>query len=310
MIVCAGEALIDMLPREIEGRQAFVPQAGGALLNTAIALGRLGGEAGFLSQLSGDMFGDRLREALAHSNVDTSLCPTSDRPTTLAFVRLTDGQAEYLFYDENSAGRTLDVADLPALPDAVTALHLGAISLIPDPAGHAFETLATREAPRRVISLDPNIRAGFIPDPEAHRARIRRMMAVADIIKVSDEDMAWLAPGTAPEAFAAERLAEGAALVVETRGGDGATGHARHGTVEVGVPPVEVVDTVGAGDTFNAGLLHRLSRLGRLTRERIADIEEAELREALAFAARIAAVTVSRAGADPPWKNELGENDP
>ena len=305
MIVCAGEALIDMLPREIDGGPAYAPHAGGALFNTAIALGRLGAEVGFLSQLSSDMFGDQLRETLVASNVDTSLCPTSPQPTTLAFVNLTDGHAEYLFYDENSAGRTLAEADLPTLPASAIALHMGAISLIPEPAGGAYEALALREADRRVISLDPNVRANFIADADAHRARLGRMMAAAHIIKVSDDDREWLAPGVGADDFAAERLAEGAAIVIETRGGDGAVGYTKAGAVEVGVPRVEVVDTVGAGDTFNAGLLHALDRTGRLTRERIHETTPDELRDAMEFAARVAAVTVSRAGANPPWAHEL-----
>ena len=194
--------------------------------------GGLGGEAAFLSQLSTDMFGDQLREALEASNVDTSLCPASGQPTTLAFVKLTDGHAEYLFYDENSAGRTLDTNALPALPDAAVAVHLGAISLIPEPAGGAFEALALRESPRRVVSLDPNIRANFIPDAAGHRARIERMMAACHILKVSDEDRAWLAPETSLDDFVAARLAEGVALVIETRGADGATGHFAGGAVD------------------------------------------------------------------------------
>ena len=305
MIVCAGEALIDMLPREIDSGPAYAPHAGGALFNTAIALGRLGAEVGFLSQLSSDMFGDQLRETLVASNVDTSLCPTSPQPTTLAFVKLTDGHAEYLFYDENSAGRTLAEADLPTLPASAIALHMGAISLIPEPAGGAYEALALREADRRVISLDPNVRANFIADADAHRARLGRMMAAAHIIKVSDDDREWLAPGVGADDFAAERLAEGAAIVIETRGGEGAVGYTKAGAVEVGVPRVEVVDTVGAGDTFNAGLLHALDRTGRLTRERIHETTPDELRDAMEFAARVAAVNVSRAGANPPWAHEL-----
>ena len=294
-----------MLPREIDGGPAFAPHAGGALFNTAIALGRLGAEAGFLSQMSTDMFGDQLRETLAASNVDTSLCPTSPQPTTLAFVKLTNGHAEYLFYDENSAGRTLIEADLPVLPGDVTALHMGAISLIPEPAGSAYEALALRESDARVISLDPNVRANFIPDADAHRARLHRMMAASHIIKVSDDDRDWLAPGIDGGTFAAERLANGAAIVIETRGGDGAIGYVGGGTIEVGVPKVDVVDTVGAGDTFNAGLLHALDRSGRLTRDRIHDITQDELRDAMELAARVAAVTVSRAGANPPWAHEL-----
>ena len=172
MIVCAGEALIDMLPRELDGETVFAPHPGGAVFNTAVALGRLGARAGFLSQLSTDMFGQQLRRALAASNVDDGFCPSSPQPTTLAFVKLTDGQAEYLFYDEASAGRTLTRKALPVLPDDVLALHLGAISLIPEPAGSAYEALAIDESQRRVVSLDPNIRASFIPDAAAHLSTV------------------------------------------------------------------------------------------------------------------------------------------
>lgn len=307
MILCCGEALIDMLP---EG-EAFRPHPGGAVFNTAVALGRLGAPAGFFAQLSSDMFGERLSDALTASKVDATLCPRSPQPTTLAFVRLTDGQAEYLFYDEASAGRTLAPADLPALPDGVTALHFGAISLIPEPCGSAFEALCLREAGARVVSLDPNIRANFIADAPAHRARIRRMMAAADIIKVSDEDMAWIADDADADedAFAGRCLADGASLVVVTRGARGASGHARTGKAHVEATPVTVADTVGAGDTFDAGLLHALDRAGRLSKAGLADLATNEVRDALAFAARAAAVTVSRPGADSPWAHELEATD-
>lgn len=299
MILCCGEALIDMLPED----GAFRPHPGGALFNTAVALGRLGAPAGFLSQLSTDMFGGQLAAELDRSNVDASLCPRSGQPTTLAFVRLTDGQADYQFYDEASAGRTLTVDDLPALPDRVTALHFGAISLIPEPCGTAFETLCLRERDR-VISLDPNIRAGFVADETTHRARIRRMMAAADIIKVSHEDLAWI-EDVSESAFAAARLADGASLVVVTRGAEGATGHTRDGAVTVAAERVAVADTVGAGDTFDAGLLHALDRAGRLTKAALPAVTPGEIERALAFATRAAAVTVSRPGADPPWAEEL-----
>ena len=304
MILCCGEALIDMLPVG----DAFRPHPGGAVFNTAVALGRVGARAGFFSQVSTDMFGEQLMAALDSSNVDASLCPRSGQPTTLAFVKLTNGQAEYLFYDEASAGRTLAPADLPALTGTVAALHFGAISLIPEPCGSAFEALCLREADARVISLDPNIRAGFIPDEAAHRARIRRMMAAADIVKVSDEDMAWIMDASAPE-FAAACLRDGASLVVVTRGADGATGYTRAGEVAVAAERVTVADTVGAGDTFDAGLLHALDRSGRLTKEALRDLTAREVETALAFAARAAAGTVSRPGADPPWAHELESTD-
>ncbi len=193
MILCCGEALIDMLPRETTaGEAAFAPYAGGAVFNTAIALGRLGAPAGFFSGLSTDLFGVQLAETLAASQVETDLCARSDRPTTLAFVRLTNGQASYAFYDENTAGRLLAPADLPALPDRVSTLFFGGISLVNEPAAATYEALMAREAPRRVTMLDPNIRPGFIADAAAYRARIGRMIALADILKLSDEDLHWL----------------------------------------------------------------------------------------------------------------------
>ena len=306
MIVCAGEALIDMLPVDLgNGETGFRPRPGGSLMTTAVALGRLGAPAGFLQQMSDDLFGDQLRAAMEAANVDHSLSPVVSRPTTLAFVHLVDGHARYTFFDEGSAARTMTEADLPTLPDAAVAVHLGGISLMPDPGGAALEALALREAPRRVVSLDPNIRANFTDDPDRHRERIERMMAAAHIIKLSDEDLDWLEPGADPDGFAAARLAAGTALVAVTRGSEGAVGYTAAGAVHVPAVRAEVVDTVGAGDTFNAGLLHSLHAAGRLRRDRIADVTEAEAEAALRFAARAAAHTVGRAGADPPWMNEL-----
>ena len=305
MILCAGEALIDMLPRETAGGEAaFAPHAGGAVFNTAIALGRLGRPTGFFSGLSTDLFGDLLVRVLGESRVE-SLAARSDRPTTLAFVTLVDGHARYAFYDENTALRLLTQADLPALPRAVSALFFGGISLVVEPCGAAFEALMAREAGARVTMIDPNIRPGFIRDERAYRARIGRMLALADIVKLSDEDLRWLL-GTGDVAdLAREVLGMGPKLVCITEGADGARAFAK--ALEVAVPArkVSVVDTVGAGDTFNAGVLAALDRAGRLTKAGLEALDEATLREALTLGVQAAAVTVSRAGANPPWENEL-----
>ncbi|MGR3291846.1 MAG: PfkB family carbohydrate kinase, partial [Paracoccaceae bacterium] len=147
MILCCGEALIDMLPRKtVAGEEAFSPYPGGALFNTAIALGRLGAHTGFLSGLSTDFFGDMLRSSLADSNVSSELSVLSDRPTTLAFVRLIEGQAIYKFYDENSAMRMLEPADIPAIPNSVQAMIFGCISLVGDPCGQFYEALMRQQA--------------------------------------------------------------------------------------------------------------------------------------------------------------------
>ena len=271
MILCCGEALMDMLPRTVgtEGT-AFLPVPGGAIFNTALALGRLGNRAGFLCGVSTDLFGEQLLAHLAASGVTSDLCIRSSRPTTLAFVRLVNGDATYTFYDENSAGRLITPEDLPVLPEGTSALHFGAISLIGEPCGTAYEALLTREAPARVISLDPNIRPGFITDEAAYRARLSRIIPQADIIKVSHEDLDWLAPGEPFEALAQGWIASGAKIVILTLGKDGARALTR--TLDVTVPArkVEVVDTVGAGDTFNAGFLSALDDAGLLTKEAIA----------------------------------------
>ncbi|MFN7010334.1 MAG: carbohydrate kinase family protein [Allorhizobium sp.] len=307
MILCCGEALIDMLPRETTlGERAFAPYAGGAIFNTAIALGRLGIPTGFFTGLSDDMMGDILRETLASSGVDHSTCAVSSRPTTIAFVKLVDGHASYAFYDENTAGRMITEADLPTLGPDCEALHFGAISLIPEPCGSTYEALMTREHQTRVISLDPNIRPGFIKDKAAHQARIERMAAMSDILKFSDEDLAWFGLDGDEEALARHWIARGARLVVVTRGAEGASGYTDRFKVTVPSQRVEVVDTVGAGDTFDAGILASLKRQGLLTKEKVATLDEAAVRAALELGARAAAVTVSRAGANPPYAAEIG----
>jgi fructokinase len=306
MILCCGEALIDMLPREsTAGEPAFAPYAGGAVFNSAIALGRLGVPVEFFSGLSSDLFGQQIREVLASSNVGSRFADISARPTTLAFVRLNDGHATYTFYDENTAGRMLSEADLPALDDEIGAMLFGAISLIPEPSGSAYEALMRREHGRRVTMLDPNIRPGFISDHKKHRARIERMIAMADIVKLSDEDLAWFGHEGDQEEFVRGWLAAGPKLVVVTHGAAGAIGYSRRHTVSVAPKPVTVVDTVGAGDTFNAGLLASLHEQGALTKARLEVLAEAEIQAALTLGAKAAAVTVSRAGANPPWRHEI-----
>ncbi|MFC4624724.1 carbohydrate kinase [Daeguia caeni] len=306
MILCCGEALIDMLPRETAGGETgFVPHAGGSVFNSAIALGRLGVKTGFFSGLSSDFLGDILRDTLARSNVDYSFARIADRPTTLAFVRLVDGQARYAFYDENTAGRMLAESDLPVLDDSIEAMLFGCISLISEPCGSVYEKLMTREAARLVMFLDPNIRASFITDRESHLARMKRMIALADIVKLSDEDLAWFGEQGSHAEIAARWLKMGPKLVVITRGAHGADAYSRNHTVHVPGVKVDVVDTVGAGDTVNAGILASLKAQGLLGKDAIAGLSEEAIHSAVAYGVRAAAVTVSRAGANPPWLHEM-----
>jgi fructokinase len=296
-------------PRQNRGRgEAFAPLPGGSVFNTAVALGRLGAPTGFLCGLSRDLFGKRLEAALAQAGVDTAPCPRNDRPTTLAFVTLVDGQARYAFYDENTAMRMVTAADMPALPDAVEAVFCGGISLAVEPCGGAYEAqFSTAAAAGRLTMIDPNIRPGFIADEAAYRARLDRMMGQADIVKLSDEDMGWLFPGIGEGEVANRLLSAGeTSLLLVTRGAKGATCHARGGLrVDRPAPVIQVVDTVGAGDTFNAGFLAGLARAGALGRESLATLDAEGLGTCLSLAVTAAAVTASRQGADPPWASEL-----
>ncbi len=307
MILSCGEALIDMLPRRTEGGEdAFAPYPGGAVFNTAIALGRLGAPSGFLSGVSTDLFGQLLTAALAASGVDTAFLVRSARPTTLAFVTLRDGQASYAFYDENTAGRMIRPGDLPTLPETVEALFFGGISLMVEPGGATYQALMEREAGSgRVMMLDPNIRPSFIAAEAAYRARIGRMIALSDIVKLSDEDLRWLVGGHGIAAGAEALLAKGPKAVFVTEGAAGAHAFTAAHSIFVPARRVEVADTVGAGDTFNAGVLAALRAAGVLTKAGIAALPEDALRAALSLGTRAAAVTVSRAGANPPWARDL-----
>ena len=306
MILCCGEALIDMLPRTTTlGEPAFAPHAGGAVFNTAIALGRLGAPTGFFSGLSTDLMGEILTQTLTASKVDTSLAARTNRPTTLAFVKLVNGQATYAFYDENTAGRLLSPADLPTLPARVNTLFFGGISLVNDPAAATYEALQAREAATRVTMIDPNIRPGFITDQAPYRARITRMMARADIVKLSDEDLHWLMGAGDLTRLARQIIATGPSLVFLTEGANGARAVTATQDRFVAAQKVTVADTVGAGDTFNAGVLAALHRAKALHKPALATLPDATLDAALTLGTRAAAVTVSRAGANPPWADEL-----
>ena len=252
------------------------------------------------------MLGEILADTLTASKVDTRYCARSTKPTTVAFVKLVDGQATYAFYDENTAGLLLTQDQLPHLPAAVSTLFFGGISLVNDPAATTYEALQIREAPARVTMIDPNIRLGFIAGKEGpYRARIERMIARADIVKLSDEDLHWLSGGGDVAQLARAILAQGPKLVFITEGAAGARAVTATQNRFVAAQKVTVADTVGAGDTFNAGALCALHEAGALTKARLSALTDAELDAALTLGTRSAAITVSRAGANPPWRSEL-----
>lgn len=302
MILCAGESLIDMVPDDSGG---FRPLPGGSVYNTAVALGRLGAPASYLWPISRDPFGDQLLARLDQAGVDSSLCPRTERLTTLAFVTLTGSDARYAFYDQGSAGRMLRPDDIPPLPGGVQALFAGGISLVPDPCGAAVEHLIAREHARLPVMLDPNIRPFFIENSAAHRTRLARLFAMAAIVKLSSDDLSWLHPGASPAEAAGKILATGPRIVILTEGAEGATAWWRGDPVHVPAPSVSVADTIGAGDTFNAGFLASLAAQDALSHAALATLTPEQLQKALALGTTAAAITVSRAGADPPWAREL-----
>lgn len=309
MIVCAGESLIDFVPAEEPSRGAlplYRPVPGGCPFNCAIAAARLGGAVAFAGTVSTDFFGDRIAARLAHNGVTLNYVTRLNLPTTLAFVtKASDGSARYAFFTEHAADRALSPDHLPAeLPDG-TMLQIGSISLIPDPEGTTLLDWAEREASRRIVALDPNIRTTLITDEAAHRERVRRAVVASALLKTSDEDLAWVYPGTSTDEGARRALADGARLVVVTRGAQGSTAFTRDRSVSVLAEPVEVADTIGAGDSFLAALLVWLDERGVTRRERLADLDDAALRSALGFAARVSAFTCTRVGADPPRRDEL-----
>lgn len=306
MILCCGEALIDMIAEiNAAGETIFRPHAGGAIFNSAVAIGRLDVPSGLISGLSSDFFGEMLRQTMTASNVSDRYTIKSERPTTLAFVRLVNGQASYAFYDEGTATRLMHIDDVPVLNDDVKALLFGGISLISEPCGSTFEALLMREKAKRVIMLDPNIRANFVQDRDSYLARLNRMIQNADIIKLSDEDLGWFASEDDQDTKIDEWLAQGVKLVIITRGANGADAYTSNGKLCVAAQRVEVVDTVGAGDTVNAGILASLYSQQLLNKQAVAKLSDMAILQALRLGIDAASITVSRAGANPPWAHEL-----
>ena len=311
MIVVCGEALIDLVPVTHGGEPAYVPRAGGSSFNVAMGLGRLGAAVGFLGRLSTDPFGRMLRARLLADGVDCRFIGQGDEPSTLAIVHL-DASAEpvYAFHGEGTADRLLRVEDLPAtLPDEVSALHFGSISMVREPGASAFEALMRREHGQRALSLDPNVRPSLVGERSAYVARLESWVALADLVKVSQADLACLYPAAAPAAVATDWLGRGPGLVVVTRGHGGAFALTAGSRVEVPGTPVRVSDTIGAGDAFTSGLLAWLDEAGRLEQARLREIPADVLRRGLAFANRAAAITCTRAGAQPPTRAEMGPPD-
>jgi len=311
MILCAGENLIDMIQTDMpaQGVPEFRALIGGSPYNCARALARLGAPVGYLTPVSTDRMGDLLAAGLKGDGV-AILGGRSDRPSSLALVALENGQPRYQFYREGVADRDVTVEALvAALPADAQALQLGSIALIAGPDADALVTLAETARDRGLlVSLDPNIRPILVgTHADAYRARLERLFAATDLIKLSDEDLVWWAPDHEVEA-AAQALFDAAkpAVLILTRGAQGAVAFGPWGRLDLPAAPLDtLVDTVGAGDTFMAAMLDGLRRESALTRDALATLSADRLRALMARAAQAAAITCSRAGCNPPTHAEL-----
>ena len=302
MIAVAGEALIDLVATD----GVLRPIPGGGPFNTAVALASLGVPVGYLGRLSDDRFGRLLEQLLTESGVDRRYVLHGTQPTPLAVVHTRpDGDAEYSFYLTGTAYAAITAADLPSLDADVVALHVGTLALATDPPAAALEELIEQEAGRRLIVVDPNVRPAVCGEPDVYRARFERWAGRAHVIKLSAADAAWLYPGRSSEDVLELVLERGARLAVLTLGGDGAAARSGAGRARVSSPPVEVVDTVGAGDSFGAGFLRALWADGRLDVDSVGGLDGDELTRALELATAVGALQCSRAGAVPPTLAEV-----
>lgn len=307
MFIVCGEALFDLFAvGDTSTGIAFDGRIGGSPFNVALGLARLGQAVGFLGPIGTGFAGERLMRALDLEGIDTRCTPRVDAPTTLSLVGTNAaGVPSYAFYSHGAADRQLRAEHLAAVPAEARAFHFGSYAMVVPPVGTTQRALVEREHRRSVISYDPNIRTNVQPDLAVWRDTLDWMLPRTHVLKVSDEDLALLYPGRSPDDFASAALAAGTSWVVVTRGGQGATGFTAAGRAEVPSVKVDVQDTVGAGDTFQASLLTWLSETGRLSMPAIAQLDAIAMRQALGFAARAAAITCSRRGADLPRRKEL-----
>ena len=300
MIVVGGENLIDSVQTTgADGNPVFAHKLGGSPYNVAVALARQGQVPHYVTPISTDDFGTQLADHLTAEGVIVA-APRSDRPTTQAIVTLKAGVPEYLFHRDGTAERDVSAQSIiAAMPEGARHLHVGSLALFGGPDADAWEAVFHRAAADGLTtSLDPNLRPSLIEDDAAYRARLGRMLASASIVKLSDEDLAWIYPGLPQaDAVAQLRAATGAKVVVLTKGPDGASGWSGPVACDVDNPPVpDLVDTIGAGDTFMATILATLLGGG----QELEALTEAKLRQVLQRGVQAACLNCAQEGCDPP----------
>jgi fructokinase len=301
MIVVAGEALLDLVVTD----GPVLPSPGGGPYNTARALGRLGASVGFLGRLSDDHFGSMLTNVLAESGVSLHYTSRGPEPSALAIAhRSADGEADYSFY---LGGTTLAYASFPTPGPDVRALCVGSLALALEPSASALEALVESERDNRIVVIDPNVRTEAMTEHDGYRARFDRCCRAAHIVKLSASDATWLLPGLGPEEVATRLLDLGAELIVVTLGAEGAIAKTQRAASRVPAQRVDVVDTIGAGDAFGAGLLVALEQRGALLPGNLAALTDSDLEHVLRFASAVAALTCARSGAETPTLSEVAD---
>lgn len=308
MFVVSGEALMDVFGgADTAQGVALDARIGGSPLNVAIGLARLGQPVAFFGALSSGFLGDRLLRALHDEGIDSRAVPRLDAPTTLGLVGLdAKGVASYAFYGQGCADRLLPMEALARVPSAARAFHFGSYAMVVEPVASTQRALVEREHTRSLVAYDPNVRLNVEPALQRWRDTLQWMLPRTHLLKLSAEDLELLYPGASADDLAREWLAQGVACVVVTQGGGGAGAWRAGEHWQVPPVPVQVVDTVGAGDTFQAALLVGLAERGVWSRELLRAMPGAAWQQVLQFAARAAAVTCSRRGADLPRRDELG----
>jgi fructokinase len=301
VVVVTGEALIDLV---LARDGSLDGHPGGGPYNVARTIGRLEQPVVYLGRLSTDAFGRRLRQGLEAEGVSLDGVVPTDAPTTLALAELDErGAAQYHFYEAGTSAPGLSAeAAAAALPERVRTFYLGTLGLVFEPMASTLEALVARMPADTLVALDPNCRPTTIDDPAGYRGRLARLLARTDVVKASEDDLVWIHPGTDPVTAARALLAQEHAVALVTLGAEGALVVTAKQVVEVRAPKVEVVDTIGAGDAFmGAFLAHWRARgFGRDELHRLDELERAAT-----LACRVAAITCTRAGADPPRLAEV-----
>ncbi len=301
-IYVSGEALIDFVPAQSDLGPAFAPRCGGSNFNTAKAAARQGADVEFIGALSTDMFGDRLAADLEASGVGLTHSPRVADPSTLAFVEFDGSDARYAFFNERSATQMMDHSNTRLDPAPGDILHTGSFSLVSDPGGASIVELARSLATRLTVSIDPNARSTMIPDLEAWRARIDSLFEIAGIVKLSDEDLSLLRPGTSAEEMLHSLLERGVALAMVTFGPEGAMAATRTARVTVPARRGKVVDTVGCGDTVMGTLL---AALAGKPPEEIAEMDGDAVGRLASRAMAAASLNARESGCHPPVTAEI-----